>query len=377
MKSVHHLIIGTKAQFIKMAPIARVLQDEGSAYRILDLSQHGSLTAKILDAFDLRPELVHVLPTGKTVGTYGQMAWWALRACQRLMTPRNKLRKQLVHASAGTALVHGDTFSTLFGLHLARRLGLRVGLVEAGLTSGHLFDPFPEEAVRRHVERHADLLFPPDEASAENLRKRRLRGAIHNTGYNTGRDSLSLIARHGTATGPSPRTVLTLHRAETLARRMRLLQVLSHVQQLAERLQPISFFLHEPTRRALERHGLMAALATDTRFRLKPLADYPTFIQILMGASFILTDGGSIQEEASYLSTPCLVLRSTTERSHGLGTTAALMSEDPRHDLEFLESVERRRRPLVPSNCTLDAAKKVVAAVDGETEATAANPDGT
>ena len=256
---VTHIVIGTKAQFIKMAPIARLLQDMGWPYRLLDLGQHGSITPGIVRDFGLEADHIYVLPAGATVSTYSQALRWIVAAATRIASSRRTLEAELIKQPAGYALVHGDTISTFLGLHLARRIRLRLALVEAGLSSGRLFEPFPEELIRRHVEKRADVLFAPDEDSAERLRKRRIKGEVVHTEYNTGRDALLLIAaaRDNSAEQSTPvSTVLTLHRAETISRPSRLREIIGHVIRLAPEIGPIRFFLHEPTRRALVRANL-------------------------------------------------------------------------------------------------------------------------
>ncbi|MGD8828627.1 MAG: UDP-N-acetylglucosamine 2-epimerase, partial [Gammaproteobacteria bacterium] len=82
------------------------------------------------------------------------------------------------------------------------------------------------------------------------------------------------------------------------------------------------------------------------------LRSYPEFIEILRSARWVLTDGGSIQEEASYLGKPCLILRERTERPHGVGTTAKLASFNAATDAAFLRAVECvEERPT----CTMSA----------------------
>ncbi|HUH00222.1 MAG TPA: UDP-N-acetylglucosamine 2-epimerase [Gammaproteobacteria bacterium] len=338
---VTHIVIGTKAQFIKMAPIARLLQESGWPYRLLDLGQHGSITPGIVSDFGLEADHLHVLPPGATVTTYSQALHWVLAAISRIASPRRALSAELVKQPAGYALVHGDTLSTILGLHLARRLRLRLGLVEAGLSSGKLFDPFPEELIRRHVEKRANMLFAPDDVSAERLRARSLKGEVVSTEYNTGRDALLLIAAKNGRNADRQQTfstVLTLHRAETISRSSRLREIIGHVIRLAPEIGRIRFFLHEPTRRALIRANLLEPLTDNSHFELVPLGSYPEFTKALARSRYILTDGGSIQEEASYLNKPCLILRRTTERQQGIGTTAMLTSFDVETDLEFLHA---------------------------------------
>jgi UDP-N-acetylglucosamine 2-epimerase len=270
---------------------------------------------------------------------------------------------------AGFALIHGDTLSTLVGAHLARRLGLKVGLVEAGLSSGHLLDPFPEELIRRHVEVRSDLLFVPDEIAEQNLKARNLSGRVINTRYNTGRDALLAIAGQQANRAEAPEepsgTILTLHRAETLSRPGRLKSVIGHVLRLAPSLAPVHFYLHEPTSKALARTGLLAELERAADISLRPLAGYKAFVNAMAKSRYVLTDGGSIQEEASYLSKPCIILRRATERPHGIGNTAMLTSMDVRRDLDFLAGVDRRNAATGDITSTVSASGIVVDACYG------------
>lgn len=341
-----HFIIGTKAQFIKMAPLMYLLEAESHPYHLLDLGQHADTTRKIRADFGLHPSISSLSSGGGNVESYRHAARWLSACASRLLLPRRKLLRTCFQDQGGVSLIHGDTASTWLGLHLGRRAGLRTALVEAGLTSGNLLDPFPEEMIRRHAEKHADFLFAPDADAASRLRGLELRGEVHATGYNTGRDAVALIIKqHGLEQAPADAgsySVLTLHRLETLSRRQRLAQAIRYASELAADIGPVRFFLHGPTRLALARHGLLAELERHPAFTLAPLLPYPEFMRQVLHCRYLLTDGGSIQEEASYLDKPCLILRRRTERQNGLDRSVRLASYDAGSDLAFLQGCERR-----------------------------------
>lgn len=337
-----HFAIGTKAQFIKMAPIMHLLQKSGEPYHLLDLSQHGSITGKILNDFDLKPVITSLRKSNQSVTTYTQAIGWFIHGLWQSVAPRRHLRKRLFLGQDGVVLLHGDTLSTLLGLYLAKAAGLKTALVEAGLSSEKLLDPFPEEWIRRHTGKKVDFLFPPDETSESWLRQRNFRCPIINTGYNTGRDSLSMIVEKDASITERYETygafgVATLHRLETLSNKRRLSRAIRHILALASRLGPIRFYMHPPTENALKKSGLIDEVKSSAHIVLHGLEPYPHFIHSLMAARFILTDGGSIQEEASYLKKPCLILRNRTERSDGLGKNAILGTWDVETDTTFLE----------------------------------------
>jgi UDP-N-acetylglucosamine 2-epimerase len=242
--------------------------------------------------------------------------------------------------------------STLLGLYLAKTASLKTALVEAGLSSGNLFDPFPEEWIRRHTGRKVDFLFPPDNISESWLKLRKFQCPIINTKYNTGRDSLSLIiSRHSLNAGELESDgkfgVVTLHRLETLSYKPRLVRAIRHILSLARELGPLKFYMHPPTTNAMKKHGLMNEIESSAHIELHGLEPYPQFIESLMKARFILTDGGSIQEEATYLMKPCLLLRNRTERSDGVGYNASLASWDTEEDVAFLrKKIDELSQPL-------------------------------
>lgn len=347
-----HFAIGTKAQFIKMAPVMRLLEDDGEKYHLLDLSQHSGITEKILSDFDLKPTITSLRKTKQSVTTYMQaISWFTYGVCQTLIGSL-KLRQRLFLGQNGIVLLHGDTLSTLLGLYLAKTASLKTALVEAGLSSGNLFDPFPEEWIRRHTGRKVDFLFPPDNISESWLKLRKFQCPIINTKYNTGRDSLSLIiSRHSLNAGELESDgkfgVVTLHRLETLSYKPRLVRAIRHILSLARELGPLKFYMHPPTTNAMKKHGLMNEIESSAHIELHGLEPYPQFIESLMKARFILTDGGSIQEEATYLMKPCLLLRNRTERSDGVGYNATLASWDTEEDVAFLrKKIDELSQPL-------------------------------
>lgn len=345
-----HFIIGTKAQFIKMAPLMSVLESRGEHYHLLDLGQHAALTRDIVRDFGLAPKTTRIIKANKNIESYRQALSWLISCSSKLLWQRTTLLRACFQGEPGVALIHGDTLSTFLGLHLAKHAGLPVALVEAGLSSRRLFNPFPEEFIRRHAECRADTLFAPDSSSEIRLRGLGRYGKIFCTGYNTGRDAATLIIqRHNLMKPPADAgnySILTLHRMETLSSRRRLMRIMKFMFMMAEHSAPIRFFLHGPTQLALRRIGLLKKIECNPQFVISPLLSYPEFIRQILHCHYLFTDGGSIQEEASYFKTPCLILRQTTERQSGLGVNSRLASYNVRSDLEFLRQAFSQRHEI-------------------------------
>lgn len=350
------VIIGTKAQFIKMAPVLKEMQAEGMPYWLVYTGQH-SETFDILErAFGLGSADDVMVPrveaaTKATFARWTLQFWW--QVLKRLRSKEWRV--------ARVCLVHGDTMSALFGAIAARLAGVRVAHIEAGLRSDRLFDPFPEEIVRRLVSVLTDLHFVPDHVARANLGA--ARGRVIETQGNTLRDALatSLSAIGDVPTGGSGGYgVVSIHRNENLSSKADFDLLMQAVLD-ASRSLPLKFVLHPATRARIRRTPWYDALASAPGVDLLDRMDYPDFVKLLLGSRLLLTDGGSNQEEAAMLGLPTLLLRRTTERLDGLGDGIELSNMDARTIDGFVTHFANRSWPLravpdvSPSRIVVDA----------------------
>jgi UDP-N-acetylglucosamine 2-epimerase (non-hydrolysing) len=211
-------------------------------------------------------------------------------------------------------VVVGDVNSTLACSVTARKLGINVAHVEAGLRSRDM--SMPEEINRLCTDAVSNLLFTTDELAGNNLRNEGVSDdRIHFVG-NTMIDTL--LHNLGKALSlPLPAglrereyAVVTLHRPSNVDSAETLRPLFHAIQKVAERI-PIVFPAHPRTRKSLEVFGLLE-VGTDIRL-IEPLSYLP-FISLVRGACFVLTDSGGIQEETTVLKIPCLTMRNNTER---------------------------------------------------------------
>ena len=139
-----HIVLGTKAQLVKMAPVMVRLTERGIPYRFIHTGQHQATMSEMLEEFELeQPDVV--LYSGRDIVSLPQMALWLLRILFQCLVSRKRVFGE---DARGIVLVHGDTFSTLLGALMGRVARLRVGHVESGLRSFDVFHPFPEEITR-------------------------------------------------------------------------------------------------------------------------------------------------------------------------------------------------------------------------------------
>lgn len=349
-------IVGTRPEAIKMAPVVRALAGRRNLRQgVLLTGQHSGLH----DAFE------GLLPEGP-----------AELGCDPRNRTAQKLREALHRYLCGhfqrerpdLVLVQGDTHSALAGALAARDCGIAIGHVEAGLRSGDLSHPWPEEGNRIAIDALSDLLFAPTERAAGNLRREwRANGEVHVTG-NTGIDAL-LFARD--RLGPvvqSPRTILvTCHRRENQGAAFE--AIAAALKRMAGILGAEILFVLHPNRHL---HGAAEGLLGGAAgIRLVPPASHEQMVALMLGATFILTDSGGLQEEGPALGRPVLVMRGTTERPEAVETgNVALVGSDPEAITEAVaallgdpDRLARMSRPAFPFGDGR-AAERIAAAVE-------------
>jgi UDP-N-acetylglucosamine 2-epimerase (non-hydrolysing) len=335
-----HIFVGTKAQFIKMAPIMQELDRRGIDYNFIDAGQHASLTGELLDQFDLKTPDIRLRDTGKSITTIWQAVGWFFSSMWQLLFRKQQILETVFEGNKGICLIHGDTLTTLVSLLYAKRCGIKVAHVEAGLRSYHLLDPFPEEIIRLFAMRYSDILFTPSSWAYDNLEKMGYTYKAIDVGGNTVVDAVRYALQKADAEQRpvQPYVVFTIHRVETIYSRQRLSVVVDLIEQIAHGYR-VLFVVHEPTQQQLLRFGLYDQLSQNDSVTLSPLQPYLQFVALLSGAEFVVTDGGSIQEETSFLNVPCLIMRTKTERMEGLGENAFLADFDQGKIDHFLHNL--------------------------------------
>ena len=319
---------GTRPEAIKMFPVVDALRATGRIdVKVVVTAQHRELLDSVLALAGLRPDLDLdlMLPDQSLDGLSSRILTSFGAALDRLQPDR--------------VLVHGDTLTTMMASLACYFRRIPVGHVEAGLRSGDIYSPWPEEVNRKVTGVIADLHFAPTETAAAALYAENVdEKSIHVTG-NTVIDALlhakaKIAAEPGLAPAIAPLKerfagkriiAVTAHRRENFGAGMA--GIAQALQQLAARDDvAIIYPLHpnpnvtQVMRPALEGHDNIALL--------NPL-DYLDFVAMMEASEIVLTDSGGIQEEAPSLGKPVLVMRDTTERPEGVAAgTASLVGTD-------------------------------------------------
>lgn len=349
--------VGTAAELVKVAPVIRAVRTRGGAFTVVASGQNDLRGSELwrlagIERADITLSTRPIPPRATGLASF---------LARTTATSRGELVRafQPHHPKLSKAVVHGDTVSTLMGAVLFRSIRAPVHHIEAGLRSFKWREPFPEEICRVLVTRLADVAYCPNDWAADHLAGKRARTLV--TGGNTLYDALGLALAEKPELPELPKDyfVLVVHRQENLFGTAFLRSVVDKVRAKHDRPKCV-FVMHALTKRALEDAGIYRDLERDDSFVLLPRQPYVAFAHVLANAAYLVTDGGSNQEEAYYLGKPCLLMRRVTERIEGLDANVVL-SRDPVNEITgFMRDASRWARPRV----VLDVSPSAVIADD-------------
>ena len=312
------IVVGTRPEIIKMAPVVRACLDRGVPYLLLHTGQHYSFELDGVFFAELGLPAPH---RNLEVGSGSQS--YQLAAVIEGLAP------VLVEERPDVVLVEGDTNSVLAAALAANKSGIAVGHVEAGLRS---YDRrMPEELNRVLTDHLADWLFAPTPGARDILRGEGLPASrIHVTG-NTVVDELLLQRLRADRPGlaerfgvtPGRYALATVHRAENVDDDGRLRSILAGLDAAGRALGiPVLAAFHPRTTARMAALGLAAS---GTLRGLPPLG-YLDFLGLHAAAALMLTDSGGLQEEACCLRVPCVTLRDNTERPESVAVGANVLA---------------------------------------------------
>lgn len=299
------VIIGTRPEIIKMAPVIDEIGNRNIDYILIHTGQHydREMSDQFFIDLELRKPDYNI---GVGSGTHGEQTANMIKG----------LEKVLIDEKPDLVLVQGDTNAVLSGAIAASKLHIPVGHVEAGLRS---FDKsMPEEINREVADVCSKLFFVPTEESALNLL---FAGINPEDVFITGNSVVDACIRNLKIAEKKPDSgldfsgeimTLTLHRAENVDNPERLQNIVDALIELNELT--IVFPIHPRTVKNLERSDIYKKLKNAEHIKLIKPVGYLEFLLLLSRSKLIMTDSGGLQEEAITLDIPCTTLRYNTER---------------------------------------------------------------
>lgn len=304
------LVMGTRPEVIKLAPLAMALQKRPLAVdcKILLTGQHKELAQDMLPVFDISADMnLSVMRPGQSLTdvTTGVL---------------NRMESVLEELEPDIVVVQGDTTTSFAAGLAAFYRKIFVAHVEAGLRTYDKFSPFPEELNRKLLSGISDLHFAPTEQAKKALLKEGVPSEIVYVTGNTVIDALKYIEdsqsiRISINPNASKQILLTMHRRENFGEPMR--EVCSALDELLEEYPDLEIlFPVHPNPNV--RDMVQKRWSNHARITLIEPLGYVEFIKAMASSYIVISDSGGVQEEAPSLNKPVLVLRNETERAEGV-----------------------------------------------------------
>ncbi len=303
-------VFGTRPEAIKMAPVVKAIEENENLQSIVTVTaQHREMLDQVLQLFQIKPDFdLNLMKKNQTLTDITAGVLHGLEEILRQEQP-------------DLVLVHGDTTTTFAATLAAFYQQIPVGHVEAGLRSGNMYSPYPEEANRKLTGVMTTLHFSPTPEARQNLLRENANDAnIFVTGNTVIDALLSTVksqyqfadaALQELMDSPAQKVLITAHRRENQGEPMA--HIFQAVRRLHETLPEVQFIF--PIHKNPKVRELAARILGDLeRVHIIEPLDYEPFANAMARVDLILTDSGGLQEEAPALGKPVLVLRDTTER---------------------------------------------------------------
>lgn len=341
------LVFGTRPEAIKMAPLALQLQQNTSDFetKVCVTGQHRQMLDQVLELFQLKPDFdLNLMKPGQTLS---DVTSGVLKGLEQVFT----------EWTPDVVLVHGDTATTFAASLAAYYHKIKIGHVEAGLRTGDIYSPWPEEANRKLTGALANYHFAPTQSSYDNLVKENIDPQYITITGNTVIDALLTVKdkvendqniidefekQFGFLDTSKKLILVTGHRRENFGQGfLNICQALANIAQRYPDVQIVYPVHLNPN----VQQPVNELLANIKNIHLIAPQDYLPFVYLMNQSYLILTDSGGIQEEAPSLGKPVLVMRDTTERPEAVaagtvklvGTNAALIEKSV---IELIENKE-------------------------------------
>ena len=330
------LVFGTRPEAIKIAHIYYELKKNNIDVKIIVTGQHKEMLYQVLDLFEIAPDYdLKIMKQGQGLA----------ELTGRLILKLDEIMKK---EKFDYVLVQGDTTSVLTGALSAFYNQIPVVHIEAGLRTGNIYSPFPEEANRKLVGAITDIHFAPTDINVENLLSEgyskekifkvgnSVIDALYWVKQNKQKDLEEVKKKYGIEN--KKYILLTMHRRENWGKPME--ETLKAVRDYLEKHEDL-YLVFPMHLNPLVREVAYKVLDNFERKILIDPLEYLEFIAIMDGAHYIMTDSGGVQEEAPSLGKPTLVLRDTTERPEAIEAgTAKLIGTRYDEVIKYMELLE-------------------------------------
>lgn len=347
-----YVIIGTRAQLIKMGPLMLELEHRGIEYTFIYTEQHKVTIDDILEDFGVKTKYIKLLNSQDEARSISLFAGWAAKMIMLLLNPFSN--KKVLPKGKGIIITHGDTATTSWSAVYGKSRFCKVMHIESGLRSYNLFEPFPEEIQRLITFLFSDFYVCPNDWALNNLK--RFPGKKVNTKANTLYDSIIVALEKSKSPKiqkqiaklnlPERFALVSLHRYENIFKEKRFNKIISILKTISEKINLV-MIMHPVTEKKLRETKVFEELEQNPNIQLLKRQSFFDFVAINARSEFVITDGGSNQEEMSYIGKPAILFRDKTERTEGLGENIVLSKLNEKIIMDFVENYkDYEREPL-------------------------------
>jgi len=347
-KKKFYFFIGTTAELIKLAPVIREFKNRNLSFEIIASGQTRILFKELVEITGILKADIYL----KEKSEKSSLLWFGVWVLRTLFISPLVLYPRFKKANKNSTyfIVHGDTVSSLIGAIIAKFYGLRLVHIESGLRSFNFLEPFPEEISRFFISLLSDIHFCPNGWAVNNLKN--AGGEKVNTYQNTLFESFKMAmgSRKKFSSIKLPINkgkffVLVVHRQEhVIFGKRKTAKILKLILKETSKNLKCVLVIHKVTENFIN----LVSNGLDIKIRRRivevPRLPYISFMKLLSRAEFLITDGGSNQEEAYYLGIPCLLIRNRTERIEGLGENVLLSKNNPKVIKEFIKNYKKYKR---------------------------------
>ncbi|MGI4860814.1 MAG: non-hydrolyzing UDP-N-acetylglucosamine 2-epimerase [Janthinobacterium lividum] len=322
------VVMGTRPEAIKLAPVISALRGAAVDTCVVSSGQHREMLAQALSFFGIEPDLqADTMQPGQSLNGLAS----------RVLAAMDGLIEQV---KPDWVLVQGDTTTAFCAGLAAFHRGVRIGHVEAGLRTGDLASPFPEEANRSLLARVATRHFAPTSYARDSLLREGIPAAGILVTGNSVVDAIEAVRANWRQAAPSlrpelqgsaPQILVTCHRRENFGTVM--LDICAMLRRLCARYPSFRWVFPVHLNPAV-REPVMRELAGIGNLQLIDPVDYPTSLFLISRSVLVVSDSGGIQEEAPTFGVPAVVMRNHTERREGVEAGFATLAGQSAADIE-------------------------------------------
>jgi len=337
-----YIIIGTKGHFMKMFPIMKLFDREKIDYKFIHTCQHYGIVEESRKKLKVRKPDVYLTLKKEDL----RNIWEFLRWVPQVLWNARKLPI----TKDDFVIIHGDNESTLLAFMIGKFFRAKIVHIEAGMRSGNLLEPFPEEIIRIIVDNFSDVCFCPYDKDASKIKSKKAKKII--THGNTVFDAVKMVLEY-----PPTRKIkkmmkdklvlFSIHRKENLFTIKRMHEIIDILEMILEQKFKVFWPLHSNTAYELKKKGgwqRVLQLKSKYDLEIDYFLDYSDFMHAVAASHFIASDGGGLQNETYFLNKPMLILRNFTENEPGLNETAYLSFFDKKRVAYFLKNYRRFKR---------------------------------